>query len=440
MKLSEPIREIGPVLKVQIIRGNELAQLMSVKEAQEKILAQFSTVSVETVPLAQAHGRVLAQQVAAKEDFPLFDNSSMDGYAVRAVDVQGASTDAPVRLQVTADIPAGSFPEIKLEKGQTARIMTGAPLPQGADAVVAVEDTDRYTEQPGQDLPDEVLIKRAVQPGTYVRKTGSDLQTGSVVLRAGKSVTPSDVGALATLGVAQPKVYRKPRVALFSSGDELVTPETPLSPGKIRNSNSYSLAALAENFGAEVIWLGIAADEPEAVRGCFEEAVQAGADLIITSAGVSVGAYDYVRTIVEENGSLSFWRVNMRPGKPLAFGSYKSVPVIGLPGNPVSAYVGFLVFVLPVLSKLAGLPQVERRTVRAVLEEAVDSDGRESYLRGVVRLEEGKAFATLTGHQGSGNLFSLVQANALLIVPSGVKSLPTGSVIDAWLLDESCIG
>ncbi len=413
---------------------------MSVSEAQEKILAQFHAVSTETTPLERAHGRVLAQDVSSKENFPLFDNSSMDGYAVLAADVQGASTDTPVRLRVVADIPAGSFPDIQLEQGQAARIMTGAPLPKGADAVVPVEDTDRYTEQPGQDLPDEVLVKRAVTAGAYVRKTGSDLQAGVVVLQSGKKLTPSSVGALATLGVAQAPVYRKPRLALFSSGDELVAPETPLTPGMIRNSNSYSLAALAENHGAEVIWLGIAADEPEAVRELFEQAVDAGADLIVTSAGVSVGAKDFVRTIVEENGALSFWRVNMRPGKPLAFGSYKSIPVIGLPGNPVSSYIGFLVFVLPVLSKLSGLPQIERQTVRAKLAEAVESDGRESYLRSIIHMEEGQAIATLTGHQGSGNLFSLVQANALLILPSGVKSLPAGSIVDAWLLDESCMG
>ncbi len=417
-----------------------MAQLMSVNEAQEKILAQFQTVSEETTPLELAHGRILARDVASKENFPLFDNSSMDGYAVRAADVQTSSADAPIRLRVVADIPAGSFPDIRLQTGQAARIMTGAPLPEGADAVAPVEDTNHYTEQPGQDLPDEVLVNRAVKAGTYVRKMGSDLQSGTVVLRGGKKLTPSDVGALATLGCAQAPVYRKPRIALFSSGDELVTPDTPLSPGKIRNSNSYSLAALAEDHGAEVIWLGIAADEPEAVRALFERAVEAEADLIVTSAGVSVGAKDYVRTVVEENGSLAFWRVNMRPGKPLAFGSYKSIPVIGLPGNPVSAYVGFLVFVLPALSKLAGLPQVERKTVRARLAEPVELDGRESYLRGIIRVEAGQASATLTGHQGSGNFFSLVQANALLIVPSGVKSLPTGSFVDAWLLDESCMG
>ncbi len=372
-------------------RGNNLTQLMSVKEAQTKILAQFTAVEAESTPIEQAHGRILAQDIAAKENFPLFDNSSMDGYAVRAEDVQGASPESPVRLRVVVDIPAGSFPRIRLESGQAARIMTGAPLPEGADSVVAVEDTNRYTEQPGQDLPDEVLVKQAVKAGKFVRKTGSDLHAGAVVLRAGQKLTPSHVGALATLGVAQAPVYRKPRLALFSSGDELVTPETPLTPGKIRNSNSYSLAALAEEHGTEVIWLGIAADEPEAVRGCFEEAVAAGADLIVTSAGVSVGAYDYVRTVVEENGSLSFWRVNMRPGKPLAFGRYKSIPVIGLPGNPVSAYIGFLVFVLPVLSRLAGLPQVERRTVRAILAEPVESDGRESYLRGIIHSGRGSS-------------------------------------------------
>lgn len=410
---------------------------MSVQEAQQKILAQFVPVPAETAPIEQAQGRVLFQDIASKENFPLFDNSSMDGFAVRAGDVRAASQGSPICLRVVMDIPAGSTPVARLADKEAARIMTGAPLPAGADAVVPVEDTNLYAEQPGQSLPGEVRITRAVEAGAYVRKAGSDLRAGEVVLRAHKRLLPADIGVLAALGTAQVPVYRRPRMALFSSGDELIDPGEPLSFGKVRNSNSYALAALAQRHGTETIWLGIAADRPEAVRKCFDQAAGAGADLIVTSAGVSVGAYDYVRSIVEENGSLSFWRVNMRPGKPLAFGLYRGIPVVGLPGNPVSAYIGFLVFVLPVLSKLAGLPQPERRIVKATLAQSLESDGRESYLRSILSVQQGKITASLTGHQGSGNLFSLVQANALLIVPSGVKSLPAGSLLDAWVLDEN---
>jgi molybdopterin molybdotransferase len=212
-----------------------------------------------------------------------------------------------------------------------------------------------------------------------------------------------------------------------------------MAPGKIRNSNSYTLAALIEQNGGEVLRLGIAKDDPTTVRRRFDQAVSKQVDLIITSAGVSVGAHDYVRSVVEEHGRLDFWRVDVRPGKPLAFGSYRDVPVIGLPGNPVSAFVGFQLFVLPALYKMSGLPEPVRRMVKTKLEHEIISDGRESYLRAVVRRQDDLFTASLTGHQGSGNLYSLVQANALLVVPSGVKSLPVGAECDSWLLDDTLV-
>jgi molybdopterin molybdotransferase len=236
------------------------------------------------------------------------------------------------------------------------------------------------------------------------------------------------------LGVPHVLVYRKPRVALFSSGDELLPPEAPLTEGKIRDSNSYTLAALLEDAGAQVIRLGVARDARDSVQALLDKAVEQNVDLILTSAGVSVGAFDFVKQVIEVHGRMDFWRVNMRPGKPVAFGEYKQTPFIGLPGNPVSAYVGFEVFVRGALGRLSGSSITVRPTVRVTCAEQIDSDGRESYLRGQVVEENGSLVARLTGHQGSGNLHSLVQANALLIIPAGVKCVPAGQEVQAWLI------
>jgi molybdopterin molybdotransferase len=236
------------------------------------------------------------------------------------------------------------------------------------------------------------------------------------------------------LGFADVPVFRKPRLALFSSGDELLPPEAPLEEGKIRDSNSFTLAALIEDAGAEVIRLGVARDNHDSVNALLERAVELNVDMIISSAGVSVGAFDFVKQVIESNGSMHFWRVNMRPGKPVAFGDYKKIPFIGLPGNPVSAFVGFEVFVRPALGRLRGGSGGTRPAVRVRCAEQIDSDGRESYLRAQVRDENGSFVARLTGHQGSGNLHSLVQANALLIIPAGVKCVPAGQEVDAWLI------
>ncbi len=382
----------------------------------------------------QSLGRVLAEPVRAPADFPAFDHSSVDGFAVHASQVSAASPKQAVRLKVIGDIPAGSTPAFSLAPGEAARIMTGAPLPTGADTVVMIEDTDLFQQAPGQAAPEQVVILKAVQPGENVRRRGTDLQIGQELLPGGHRLRPQDLGLLAMLGQANLSVFRLPRVALISSGDELLPVEAPLEPGKIHDSNTYSLAALAEKAGCEVLRPGIAADRLEAVQALLDQAADLHPDVIISSAGVSVGAFDYVKSVVEKSGSLGFWKVNMRPGKPLAFGEYRGIPFFGLPGNPVSAFVSFLVFVEPALERLSGLQTEDRPRVRVILEEPIESDGRESYLRAMVQSKNGQYFARLTGHQGSGNLFSLVQANALLIIPSGVKSCPPGSEAVAWLL------
>jgi molybdopterin molybdotransferase len=411
--------------------------LLSVNDAQTRILTMFEAVEATTLPLDQASGRVLAADIRATTSLPPFDNSSMDGFAVRAADLRETQANAPRILEVVADIPAGAeIASIQIKAGQAARIMTGAPLPQGTDTVVPVEQTDFTERSPGVPAPAQVAIYQALAAGSYVRSRGEDLSQDQVVLKKGQRLRPQDLGLLAMLGIATVPVFRQPRAALLSSGDELIPVEAALEAGKVRDANSYTLAALIEAAGAEVLHLGIAADRQDEVQARLEHAVAEGVDLIISSAGVSVGAFDFVKDVVESQGELTFWRVNMRPGKPLAFGSYHNIPFFGLPGNPVSAFVSFEVFVRPALEKFSGQAFHPRQRIRVQLTEPVESDGRESYLRAVVSEENGSLTARLTGHQGSGNLLSLVQANALLIVPAGVKSLATGAVIDAWMLTQ----
>lgn len=416
-----------------------MPDLLSVKEAQTRILAFFKPVDTETVPVAQCACRVLAEDVRASDDIPPFANSSMDGFAVLAQDVQNASQDAPVILRLVADIPAGKKLDIVLQPGQAARIMTGAPLPDGADTVVRVEDTNFGPTLPpahtAGSLPEQVTIYKGARQGESVRPRGLDLHRGQLLLTRGRVLQPQDVGILATIGLETVSVFRKPRIAIFSSGDELVQPGLPLGPGQIYDSNQYVLAALLEGAGADILRLGTSKDDPDQIEMMLNQAITQQADLIVTSAGVSVGAFDFVRHVIESRGQMEFWRVNMRPGKPLAFGFFNNIPLIGLPGNPVSSYMGCRIFVLPVLRKLAGQTNFFPKTEKAILGEAIESDGRESYLRAIVEEKDGKLVATLTGHQGSSNLYSLVQANALLIVPSGVKSLPSGSEVSIWFIE-----
>ena len=406
--------------------------LLSVQEAQERILSRFKPVETETIPLSSSAGRVLAADIVSS-DFPPFDNSSVDGFAVIASDLVNAGAASPLTLKVIADIPAGSSSNVKLTHGQAARIMTGAPTPQGADAIVMVEDTDFNNRSPGSSPPETVSVFKSVQAGENIRRRGTDIKLGHKVLFSGSRLRAQDVGLLAMLGMANISVYRKPLIALLSSGDELTSVESRLMPGQIHDSNTYTLSVMIVESGSEVLSLGIAPDKREAIQFLFDQAIERNADLIISSAGVSVGALDYVKEVVEANGELSFWKVNMRPGKPLAFGEYRSVPFIGLPGNPVSAIVGFEVFARPAIGQLSGLKSVARRKLKVQLTETVESDGRESYLRTIIEEHNGILYAKLTGHQGSGNLLSLVQANALLIIPAGVKSLAIGDQAEAWM-------
>lgn len=412
-------------------------ELLSVNEALLRLLSGFHAFEKETIPLSEAAGRVLYESIQSEMDLPVFTNSSMDGFAVRSADIFSATKENPVELVVVEDIPAGKFPEKIVEENQTSRIMTGAPLPQGADSVVPVEDTDQYDPKSRSsfELVSSIKVFRAVNPGDYIRQQGEDVKRSEIVLEANSPLKPQELGILAMLGIAKVPVYRQPKVSILSTGDELVPVEKPLETGQIHDSNAYTLSALIKRDFGIPDYLGIVPDNESSVRDFLDSAAMNGADLILTSAGVSVGVFDYVRKVVESDGELSFWRVNMRPGKPVAFGNFRGVPFIGLPGNPVSAFVGYEVFVRPALLKMSGIKSFSREQIKAKLVDAINSDGRESYLRAILNYQGGEWMAKLTGHQGSGNLLSLVHANALLIIPAGVKYLPEASSVDAWMLE-----
>jgi molybdopterin molybdotransferase len=410
---------------------------LSVNEALALILSRVRALPSERVPLLDALDRVLAEPIIARENLPPFANSSMDGYAVRAADVATADGENAVSLSVVADIAAGTGDTVAIAPGAAARIMTGAPLPDGADAVVPVEHTDEPWRNSNRTLPERIAIRRAVRAGDYVRYPGEDMRAGQRILESGHVLRPQEIGVLASLGVAEAPVVRRPRVGVLATGDELVPVESALAPGKIRNSNSYAQAAQVMALGGEPVMLGVARDSEADVRGRLDAAIDEQVDLLISSAGVSVGAYDVVKAVVDRGGEVAFWRVRMRPGKPLAFGTYRRIPFLGLPGNPVSAMVSFERFARPAILKMAGHRHLDRPSVRAILLEETRSDGRESYLRAVVTKDERGYVATTTGSQGSHVMTSLVKANALLIVPEGMTEIPAGTSLTALMIDWS---
>lgn len=386
--------------------------MLSVAEARERALAEFAPLPSERVPVQQARGRVLARGADALEDNPPFDNSAMDGYAVLAADIVNASPDSPVSLRVIDNIPAGKAPTVPIERGCAARIMTGAMTPPGADAVVMIEMTETDGEK--------VRIMQASEAGRHIRRKGESVRAGDRVLEAGTLIGSAECAMLAALNIAHAEVYRKPRAAVLSTGDELIDLGDPLTPGKIRDSNRYGIWAQIEEAGGTPIDLGIAGDDAEDV----EKKIRAGmekADLLITSGGVSVGDHDIVKEVLLRLGELHFWRVAMKPGKPQAFGRVLGKPVFALPGNPVSSMVVFELFARPALLKMGGLRRLHRRTVRAAISQSVrpDASGRVNYMRVALTETDGGLRADLTGAQGSGILRSLIGANGLAVVDKG---------------------
>ena len=417
-----------------------MSDLLSVYDALNRILGHIRLLSVEDIPLLGAYQRVLAQTITAPISLPPFPNSSMDGYAVRAEDIAHASKGNPVLLNVVMDIPAGTFPTQTLGEGEAARIMTGAPIPDGATAIVPVENTDGSWDKTNPSaLQPRVTIFRAVKQGDYIRPIGEDLTAGEIIAKIGDSLRPQDIGVLASLGMASVPVYQRPRVAILSGGDELAEIGQPLQQGQIYDSNRYTLAGLVLACDAEPILLPTAKDTPESIRAMFTDALSLKPDMLISSAGVSVGAADFIRDILIELGHVDFWRINIRPGKPLAFGHIHNIPFFGLPGNPVSAMVTFEVFVRPALYKMMGKP-LPIQTINARLSHAITSDGRESYLRVMLnKSDTGDWIATLTGTQTSSALISMSKADGLLILPAGTTSAQAGDIYPVRLLKSELL-
>lgn len=415
-------------------RAIAVADLRSVDDALGVVLNSVTPLSSETIPLYGALNRVLAEDIIANENLPPFANSSMDGYAVRAADTTGANTEHPIRLSVIMDIPAGSAPTDTLLNGQAARIMTGAPVPDGADAIIPVENTDgTWSGENNTPLATHVKIYAAAKLGDNIRLVGENVAVGQRVLSSGRVLQPQDLGILAALGQAAIPVIRQPHVAILSSGDELVGVDQPLTPGKIRDVNSYTLAGLVHTAGGIPIVLPTAHDTLDDIRALFHNALEQQPDLIVSSAGVSVGAADLIRAVLAELGEVNFWRINLRPGKPLAYGHLRKIPFFGLPGNPVSAMVTFEVFVRPVLLRMAGRTH-DPKIISAVIDKPIRSDGRRSYVRVTLSEEHGQWIARETGTQSSGALMSMVLADGLLVIPENLGEVPAGTALNVYLL------
>jgi molybdopterin molybdotransferase len=405
----------------------ELYPILSVEEALERVLGFFRRLEAERVPILEALGRVLAEDVYADVDIPPHSNSAMDGYAVKAADTVGATSQSPIRLRVVSDLAAGYVTDTVVEPGAAIRIMTGAPLPEGADAVVRFEDTDRDG--------DWVEVKVEVPVGKDTRAAGEDVEKGELVLPQGTLLRAQEVGMAATLGREEVAVYRRPLVGILATGDEVTEVGQPLAPGKIWNANSYSNGAQVLQCGGIPVMLGIARDDIQELTEKIRSGLERGVDLFLSSGGVSVGDFDVVKEVLAAEGEMTFWRVRMKPGKPLAFGEIQGVPLLGMPGNPVSAMISFELFARPAILKMQGITDWARPTVDATLmDEVTYKDDRRHYLR--VRLEEGPEGwqAHLTGEQGSGILSSMIEADGLAIIPEDWGNCPAGSPVTVILL------
>lgn len=415
------------------------ARWISVDDALARVLAGVTALERETVPLIESLNRVLAADLVAEGDTPPFRNSAMDGYAVRAEDLRGATAERPVVLTIVADAPAGYASSGVVGAGTAIRIMTGAPLPPGADTVVRFEDTDervasgRALPAGGKSAPRTIGIRVSQDPWVNVREAGEDIARGTTVLRSGTLVRPVEVGLLASLGQSTVTVYRQPVVAIVATGDEVVPPGGRMGPGQIRDSNSYTVAALVRRYGGIPRLLGVARDRVDELTARLLAA--RSADVIISSGGVSVGDYDMVKGVLQAEGEIDLWQVRMKPGKPLAFGRLGRRPFLGLPGNPVAAYVSFELFARPLLLRQQGLLDVAKPLLPARLSTPLENKGgRQHYVRATISVGANGASVAPTGDQGSGVLTALAKCNGLLVVPDGVTGLEAGAVVEVILL------
>ena len=435
--------------------------LLSVEAARDAVLAVTAPLGSEPIDVAKALGRVLAEPVLARVSLPPWPNSAMDGYAIRSVDTAGATEAAPAHLELVGDIRAGVAPDVVVRPGSAARIATGAQLPEGADAVVPVEETTPLDAagQPGPrgrdatgPVPSACLVHVAVPIGGSVRDEASDLRAGDLLLAAGTAIGAAGVALLAGAGVDRIEVHRRPRIAVLATGDEVRTPGQPLGPAGIPDANGPGLRAQVAAAGAEPIDLGIATDDLDDLLARLRAGLDAGADALILSGGVSVGPYDVVKTAINTVGSVDLWRVAVQPGKPFAFGTaprpdgHGAALVFGLPGNPVSSAVTFELFVRPAIRRLAGRHDLVRPADRAVLDEPVrKGHGRRAFLRvaarrdpdgGPLRDAQGRVMIRLAGGQGSHVISALAGADALAIIPEAHDSLPAGAEVALWWLDQ----
>lgn len=402
--------------------------MISVEEAQKIILAEIRRIGAERVLLSNALGRVLSEDLLSALDHPPWDTSAMDGYAVRWNDTAGASKTTPRTLKIIEEIPAGALPQKQVHPGEASKIMTGAPVPEGAEAIVKVEETKRHGDQ--------VYIFEPADNGDFIRKKGEAIRTGDLILKNGIRIRPADIAMMASIGRSVVPVYQQPRVAILSTGDELADLDEPRGPNKILNSNGYGVAAQVIEAGGIPINLGIAKDTRDELAKKLRGGLHA--DFIIASGGVSMGDYDFVQEVLVELGAeMKFWKVAMKPGQPLAFGVIAGKPAFGLPGNPVSAMVSFEQFVRPALLKAAGRSEFFRPTLQATLEEEVKKHrGKRHFLRAVVSVQNGEYHVRTTGDQDSHILMSLVKANALMILLEEGDCVKAGEKVRVQLLSN----
>ena len=414
--------------------------MLNIEAALEKVLSTVHVLSDEENPILDCLGQVLAVDVHATVNVPQHNNSAMDGYALKSSDTHGATLPQPKMLRVIETVPAGHMPKHTVFPGEAIRIMTGAPIPSGADAVVRFEDTD---EAHRQESSSEIGILQEMPAGSNIRPAGEDIARGDRALSSGTVIRPSEVGVLASLGQASVKVVRRPKVAILSTGDEVNDITEPLAIGKIYNSNTYSLAALIKSYGGIPVVLGVAHDNEESLLAKINQGLDC--DLLLTSGGINTGDYDIVKTLLAKHGSIRFSAVRMKPGKPLAFGTIegtnregisKVVPYFGLPGNPVSCMVTCEVFVRPAILKMLGQKNLFKPTIEATMQDAkIKTNGTRTYARAVVEKKGDEYFARLTGHQKSGMLISMSLANGLVVIPESKNEVIAGDKVRVMMLD-----